>query len=88
MKLGDIRLAFIAACIADISACSAISPVDDYMTTHNLYGDLCRALETESEDAGSGLEKSDATCAEDELNLNEGRIQNEKEEVTNQEEAL
>lgn len=88
MKLGSYRLAFIAACIADISACSAISPVDDYMTTHNLYGDLCKALDMERGDAGSGYEKLDATCADDELNLNEGRIQNEKDEDTHQEEAL
>lgn len=87
MKPGSYRLAFIAACIADITACSAVTPVDDYMTTHNLYGNLCREVMEQSEDWECS-ETNIETPAGDDLKLNEGSIQNEQEKDEDQEEAL
>jgi len=88
MKAVNFRLAFIAACITDISGCSAIAPVDDYMTTHNLYGNLCKEFLDEAGDAAPEQKCSGDNCAGVDSNLNEGSIQNEKEEDVNQEEAL
>lgn len=79
------KIAFLAACIADISACSAITPLDDYVTTHNLYGNLCKEMSIVERETADALRE----CQTGEnANLNEGSIQHEKSEEENQEEAL
>lgn len=59
------RLAFMACCIADISACSSIVPMDDYITTHNLYGNLCKEMNMEDCEGDKGI----APCPADDDDL-------------------
>lgn len=78
-------LSFSSICLATQSGCGVLDTVDGYVTTHNLYGNLCEEIQIESED-GNDLTIEASTGPDD--NLKEGSIQNEKIEVENQEEAL
>jgi len=73
MKTSDKqKLAFIAICLTQ-SGCSAITPLDDYITTHNLYGNLCKEFLEQGNEVATDIASEPAGA----VNLTEGSIQNE-----------
>lgn len=88
-------LALIAACATSITGCSVIPAMDEYATTHNLYGNLCEEfIEEGSEDeivvpdVIEDDDQVDEIVTGLELFVTEGDIQDDKTKEANQEEAL
>lgn len=79
------RLGFIAACIADISACSSTMPLEHYAIEHNLIGERqCNA-------ALGTVDEADAwnrPCISGGPTDIEGSTQDVKKEEVTKEEAL
>jgi len=81
------QLAFVALCIADISACSSFAPLDDYVTTHNLYGNLCKEEAVDGCDEGSDIASCPTDAPKSHLK-EESENENQDEAKENQEGVL
>lgn len=76
----------LAACIADLSACSSTKPIEEYAIEHNLLGDrVCNAALKRSSAADAEFTSCPAGAVS---TSNVGEPQDEDKETTKEESAL